>query len=60
MVSELVKKEFELFLDLLILAKIAFETLTEDEIQEWYGSDYYAELKKFLYQGEARGLLNDI
>lgn len=55
----MVKKEFELFLDLLILAKIGFETLTEDEIQEWYGSDYYSELKKFLYQ-EARGLLNDI
>ncbi|MGE7650460.1 hypothetical protein ACQKM1_22195 [Peribacillus frigoritolerans] len=56
----MVKKKFELCLDVLILAKLGFESLTEEEIQEWYGSDYYAELKKFLYQGEARRLLNDI
>lgn len=44
------KEEQQLFSDLLILAKLGFESLTEDEIQEWYGSDYYARLKKYLYQ----------
>ena len=40
----------QLFEDMVHLAKLGFESLTEDEVQEWYGSDYYANLKKYLYQ----------
>ena len=42
------KKEKELLLDMTILARMALSELTEDEIQEWYGSDYFNELKKYI------------
>lgn len=59
MVAIVVNEKLELFIDLVILAKMGFESLTEDEIQENYGSDYYAKLKKYLYQetGEIKCLL---
>jgi hypothetical protein len=44
------KIEDQLFEDMVLLAKLGFESLTEEEIQEWYGSDYYVKLKKYLYQ----------
>lgn len=48
------KLEDELFNDMVILAKLGFESLTEDEIQEWYGSDYYAKLKKYICESGYR------
>jgi len=42
------RKEKELLLDMTILARMALSELTEDEIQEWYGSDYFHELKEYI------------
>ena len=42
------KRNDQLFLDVIHLAELGFESLTEHEIQEWYGSDYYVELRKYL------------
>lgn len=38
----------QLFFDMRHLASLMLDELTEDEIQEWYGSDYFAELKKYI------------
>jgi hypothetical protein len=37
----------ELFIEMVILAEQYLEEMSEDEIQENFGSDYYYELKKF-------------
>ncbi|WP_336863701.1 hypothetical protein [Peribacillus frigoritolerans] len=42
------RKEKELLLDMTILARMALSELTEDEIQEWYGSDYFNDLKEYI------------
>jgi hypothetical protein len=41
-------KRIEIFKDMVLLAERALEELTEDEIQELYGSDYYFELKRYI------------
>jgi hypothetical protein len=42
------RKEKEMLFDMVILAMMAMSELTVDEIQKWYGSDYYNELKKYV------------
>lgn len=42
------KLKDKLFIDMIILAKYALEEMTEEEIQENYGSDYYHWLKKYI------------
>jgi hypothetical protein len=42
-------RKLQLLIDTLILAGNALDNLTEDEIQEMYGSDYYYyELRRFI------------
>lgn len=43
-----ITRKNRLILDMLILARLKLEEMSENEIQENYGSDYYWELKKYL------------
>lgn len=52
-------RKSSLFFDMRHLASMMLDELTEDEIQEWYGSDYYVELKKYIKQDSGRMYLND-
>lgn len=41
----------EMFIDMVVMAKELFDSLTEEEIQRDYGSDYHSELKEYLTHG---------
>jgi hypothetical protein len=41
-------RKLQLLIDALILAGNALDEMSEDEIQEQFGSDYYYELKRFI------------
>ena len=41
-------KERQLFIDMVVLAQCSFEELTDEEIQNLYGSDYHHEMKMYL------------
>jgi hypothetical protein len=43
-----ISRKNRLFIEMKVLAERALEDLTEDEIQEFYGSDYYCELKNYI------------
>jgi hypothetical protein len=40
--------EYRMWLDIMIIAELYLEEMTDEEIQEQFGSDYYAELKKHI------------
>jgi hypothetical protein len=49
-------REHRLWLDMIIAAQLYLEELSEDNIQEFYGSDYYKALKDYIREVKYTGI----